>query len=338
MPLEYGGVRREHQAVRTGVGLFDVSHLGTLDLRGPGVVEALNTVFTNDLAKIGPGRAQYTLLCDDSGAVLDDVIVYILTAEHVVVIPNAANAHVVRSAVEAAVGPDVDVTDAHEDTAIIAIQGPRSGEVLRDLGVEVETSYMQAQTAHLCGADVIVCRTGYTGERGFELLVPAEHAVEVWDQLLTAGERYGIVPCGLGARDTLRTEMGYPLHGQDLGGDIGPIEAGMLWAVGWKKPEFTGRDALLERRESDLAPRLFGIVMVDRGVPRAGMSVHLRPEGPVVGRLTSGTFSPTLHTGVGLALLDRSVSPGDEVSIDVRGRWLTGRVSTPPMVASHVRE
>lgn len=338
MPLEYSGVRREHQAVRTSVGLFDVSHLGTLDIRGPGIVEAVNRVFTNDLAKIGPGRAQYSLLCDDSGAVLDDVIVYIMSDEHIIVIPNAANAAQVQQALVAAVGSDVVVTDSHDDTAILALQGPRAAEVLRDLGVMIDLKYMHAQTAQIAGTEVVVCRTGYTGERGFELLVPSSKAVAVWDQLLTAGERYAITPCGLGARDTLRTEMGYPLHGQDLGGEIGPVEAGLTWAVGWNKPQFPGKDAVLARRASDLTPRLLGVVMIDRGVPRAGMSVHLRPDGPVVGTLTSGTFSPTLHTGIGLALMDRSVSPGDEVSIDVRGRWLTARVSETPLVGSHVRD
>jgi aminomethyltransferase len=338
MPLEYTGVRREHQAVRTAVGIFDVSHLGTLEIFGPGIVDALNTVFTNDLGKIGPGRAQYSLLCADDGTVIDDVIVYILTEDHMVVVPNAANAAKVAAAVEAAVGPEVRVVNAHEDTAVIAVQGPRSSEVLRDAGISPDLRYMHATTASIADTDIVICRTGYTGERGFELLVPADRAVAVWDHLLTAGERYGITACGLGARDTLRTEMGYPLHGQDLGTDIGPIEAGLTWAVGWNKPEFPGKTQLVARRQSDLAPQLLGIVMIDRGVPRAGMAVHLRPDGPVVGRLTSGTFSPTLHTGIGLALLDRTVSAGDEVSIDVRGRWLTGRVTAPPMVASHVRD
>jgi len=338
MPVEYIGVRREHLAVRTAVGIFDVSHLGTLEVRGEGVVAALNTLFTNDLDKIGPGRAQYSLLCDDNGRVVDDVIVYVFAADHALIVPNAANAAAVARAVREAVGPDAEVIDSHHDTAIVAVQGPRSAELLRDLGVDVDLGYMQAARSTISGAEVVICRTGYTGERGFELLVPADHAVEIWDMLLTVGERYDVQACGLGARDTLRTEMGYPLHGQDLGGEIGPVEAGMTWAVGWQKPAFPGKEQLAAHRQSDLTPRLLGLVMIDRGVPRAGMSVHLHPEGPAVGRITSGTFSPTLHAGIAMALLDRSVDVGDEVSLDVRGRWLTGRVTTMPLVPSHVRD
>lgn len=338
MPLEYSGVRTEHAAVRTAVGLFDVSHLGTLEVRGPGVATALNALFTNDLGKIGTGKAQYSLLCNAAGMVIDDVIVYLLADDFVVIVPNAANAAAVHSAVVEAVPDGTEVVDAHHDTAVIAVQGPRSAELLRDAGLGGDLDYMQATVAGLLGAQVVLCRTGYTGERGYELLVPAQHAVAVWDLLLRAGERYGVQPCGLGARDTLRTEMGYPLHGQDLGGDIGPLEAGLSWAVGWSKPEFPGRDVLVAGKASALLPRLHGLVLLDRGVPRPGMTVHLMPEGPAVGTLTSGTFSPTLHTGIGLALLDATINDGDEVSVSVRGRWLTARVTTPPLVPSHVRD
>lgn len=338
MPLEYSGVRAEHAAVRTAVGLFDVSHLGTLEVRGPGVAEALNAAFTNDLGKIGTGKAQYSLLCNAAGLVIDDVIVYLLADDVVVIVPNAANAAAVRDAVIEAVPDGTEVIDAHHDTAVIAVQGPRSAELLRDAGINSDLDYMQAEVAEVLGTQVVMCRTGYTGERGYELLVPSDHAVAVWDLLVRAGERYGVQPCGLGARDTLRTEMGYPLHGQDLGGDIGPIEAGLAWAVGWSKPEFTGREQLLTKKGSALLPRLHGLVLLDRGVPRAGMAVHLMPDGPEVGRLTSGTFSPTLHTGIGLALMDASVNDGDEVTVNVRGRWLTARVVKPPLVPSHVRD
>lgn len=338
MPLEYSGVRAEHTAVRTAVGLFDVSHLGTLEVRGPGVAQALNALFTNDLGRIGVGKAQYSLLCNAAGVVVDDVIVYLLAEDFVVVIPNAANAAAVRAAVEQAVPAGTDIVDAHRDTAVIAVQGPRSLELLRDAGIDPDLDYMQAEISEVLGVQVVVCRTGYTGERGYELLVPSDHSVAVWDLLLRAGERYGVQPCGLAARDTLRTEMGYPLHGQDLGGEIGPLEAGLGWAVGWSKEEFVGKEALLARKGSHLLPRLHGLVMLDRGVPRPGMAVHLMPEGPQVGQLTSGTFSPTLHTGIGLGLLDASINDGDEVSINVRGRWLRARVTAPPLVPAHVRD
>lgn len=342
MPLEYTGVRAEHEAVRTGVGIFDVSHLGTLLVSGPGVVDALNELFTNDLRRIAEGQAQYTLLCDESGRVIDDVIVYILPADRgdddVVIVPNAANARYVRDAVAEVVGPDTEVVDAHEDMAIIAVQGPASAAVLRDAGLEVELDYMSVVRASISGVEVIVCRTGYTGEHGYELLVPSQDAVDVWNLLLTAGAAHGVQACGLGARDTLRTEMGYPLHGQDLGGELGPVEAGLSWAVGWQKESFRGREALLASKANDLSPRLQGLVLIDRGVPRPGMTVHLLPGGPTIGSVTSGTFSPTLRTGVALALLERTIAPGDEVLVDVRGRWLTARVTKPPLVDSHTRD
>ena len=338
MPLEYTGVRAEHAAVRTAVGLFDVSHLGTLEVRGPGVAEALNTVFTNDLGRIGTGKAQYSLLCNAAGMVIDDVIVYLLADDFVVIVPNAANAEAVADAVSVVLPAGAEMIDAHHETAVIAVQGPRSAELLRDAGIDSALDYMQAEQVEVLGAQVVVCRTGYTGERGYELLVPSDHAVAVWDLLLRAGERYGVQPCGLGARDTLRTEMGYPLHGQDLGVDIGPLEAGLSWAVGWSKPEFAGREVLQGKKGSALLPKLHGLVLLDRGVPRPGMAVHLMPDGPQVGTLTSGTFSPTLHTGIGLALLDASINDGDEVSVNVRGRWLTARVTKPPLVPSHVRD
>ncbi len=356
MPLEYSGVRAEHAAVRTAVGIFDVSHLGTLLVKGPGVLSALNELFTNDLHRIAEGQAQYTLLCDESGRVIDDLIVYILTdgsaasgssarrgatdgdPDEVLLVPNAANASYVRDAVADVVPPGTDVTDAHSDMAIIAVQGPASDAVLADVGVHVDVDYMSVTRASVSGVDVIICRTGYTGERGYELLVDSQDAVDVWNLLLTAAQDHGGVPCGLGARDTLRTEMGYPLHGQDLGGEIGPVEARLGWAVGWKKDSFRGREALLARKASDLTPRLQGLVLLDRGVPRPGMSVHLFPDGPTVGSITSGTFSPTLRTGVALALLDRTVEPGAEVVVNVRGRWLAARVSELPMVPAHARD
>lgn len=356
MPLEYSGVRAEHAAVRTAVGIFDVSHLGTLLVKGPGVLSALNELFTNDLHRIAEGQAQYTLLCDETGRVIDDLIVYILAdgsaasgssarrgategdPDEVLLVPNAANASYVRDAVAEVVPPGTDVTDAHSDMAIIAVQGPASDAVLADVGVHVDVDYMSVTRASVSEVDVIICRTGYTGERGYELLVDSQDAVDVWNLLLTAAQDHGGVPCGLGARDTLRTEMGYPLHGQDLGGEIGPVEARLGWAVGWKKDSFRGREALLARKASDLTPRLQGLVLLDRGVPRPGMSVHLFPDGPTVGSITSGTFSPTLRTGVALALLDRTVEPGAEVVVNVRGRWLTARVSELPMVPAHARD
>ncbi|KAA1423543.1 glycine cleavage system aminomethyltransferase GcvT [Mumia zhuanghuii] len=337
MPLEYagGGVLAEHKAVREGVGVFDVSHLGKATVTGPGAAAYLDRCLTNALDRIGPGQAQYTLCCDDDGGVVDDLIVYLRDADDVLLVPNAANtAEVVRRLVERA--PDgLTVTDRHHDFAVLAVQGPRSDETLAAIGLPVSHDYMSYTEAELGGATITVCRTGYTGERGYELVVPAASAVAAWDAIIAAGEPYAVRACGLGARDTLRTEMGYPLHGQDLSREISPVMARLGWAVGWDKPEFWGRDALLAQREAGTVPLLRGLVASGRGIARPHMAVAA--GGTTVGEVTSGTFSPTLRKGVALALLDRSVAVGDEVTVDVRGRTETFVVTAPPFVQSSTR-
>ena len=339
MPLEYPtGVVAEHTAVRTGVGVFDVSHLGKAEVTGPGAAAYVNACLTNDLDRIGPGQAQYTLCCDDeTGGVVDDLIVYRYSDERVLLVPNAANtAEVVRRLAGSA--PDgVEVVDRHRDLAVLAVQGPRSDEVMTALGLPVDHDYMSFVEATYAGATVVVCRTGYTGERGYELLVPNESAGAVWDALLEAGAEHGILPCGLGARDTLRTEMGYPLHGQDISLDVTPVQARMAWAVGWDKPAFWGRDVLVRERADKPARVLRGIVATGRGIPRPGMSVSLSAD-VLVGEVTSGTFSPTLRKGVGLALVAASVAPDAEVGVDIRGRREIFQLTKPPFVDPSVKE
>jgi aminomethyltransferase len=323
MPISYpDGTVAEHTAVRADVGVFDVSHLGKLAISGPGAAAFVNRCFTADLDKIGPGRAQYTLCCNERGGVLDDVIVYVDGPDDVLAVPNAANAATVAELLRAAAPSGITVTDRHRDLAVLAVQGPRSGEL-----VPVDLDYM----AFVDRDGTRVCRTGYTGEHGYELLVPWHAAGEVWDRLVAAGAR----PCGLGARDTLRTEMGYPLHGQDLTAEITPVQAGSGWAVGWGKPEFWGRDALVAEKAAGPARRLRGLRATGRGVPRPGMAVVR--DGARVGVTTSGTFSPTLKTGIALALLDADVAADAEVTVDVRGRALPCVVTKPPFVVSHVR-
>ncbi|WP_370619092.1 glycine cleavage system aminomethyltransferase GcvT [Mumia sp. Pv 4-285] len=337
MPLEYagGGVLAEHKAVREGVGIFDVSHLGKATVQGPGAAAYLDRCLTNAVDRIAPGQAQYTLCCDDDGGVVDDLIVYLRSDDDVLLVPNAANtAEVVRRLVERAPG-DLTITDRHHDFAVLAVQGPRSEETLAQLGLPVSHDYMSYAEAQLDGATLTVCRTGYTGERGYELVVPADSAVAVWDAIMAGGEEHAIRACGLGARDTLRTEMGYPLHGQDLSLEISPVMARLGWAVGWDKPEFWGRDALLAQRQAGEVPLLRGLVAVGRGIARPHMAVAA--GGAEVGEVTSGTFSPTLRRGVALALLDRTVSVGDEVTVDVRGRAEPFRVTAPPFVESSTR-
>lgn len=338
MPISYpGGTVAEHTAVRAAVGVFDVSHLGKLQVSGPGAAEFVNSCLTADLARIGPGQAQYTLCCTESGGVVDDLIAYLDGPDSVLLVPNAANSAEVLALLRAAAPAGITITDRHRDLAVLAVQGPRSAELFATMfagfGGIADLDYMAFTEA----GSVRVCRTGYTGEHGYELLVPWEQAAGIWDGLLAGAASLGGVPCGLGARDTLRTEMGYPLHGQDLSPDITPVQAGSSWAVGWSKPAFWGRAALLAEKEAGPTRRLRGLRATGRGVPRAGMTV-LR-DGEAVGVTTSGTFSPSLKTGIALALIDTDaqVRVDDVLSVDVRGRGLEVVVVKPPFVPSHVR-
>jgi aminomethyltransferase len=336
MPLEYagGGVLKEHAAVREAVGVFDVSHLGKATVRGPGAAEFVNACLTNDLDRIKPGQAQYTLCCDDaSGGVVDDLIVYLNATDDVFLVPNAANTAEVVRRLAAVAPPGITVENQHRDFAVLAVQGPRSGDVLAAMGLPTDHPYM----SFAVDGDVIVCRTGYTGEHGYELVAPVDRAVELWDAIMAAGQEYGIRACGLAARDTLRTEMGYPLHGQDLSPEITPVQARAGWAVGWSKPRFWGREALLAEKEAGPRRVLWGLESLDRGIPRPHMAV-LRDD-TVVGEITSGTFSPTRRVGIALGLLDTAagLGAGSEVEVDVRGRRSRMKVVKPPFVTPGVR-
>jgi aminomethyltransferase len=334
MPIEYpgGGVVREHTAVREAVGLFDVSHLGKATVTGPGAADFVNSTLSNDLDRIGPGKAQYTLCCDDeTGGVVDDLIVYFRSEDEMFLVPNAANTADVVRRLAAAAPEGVFVSSAHGDYGVLAVQGPRSDEVLEAVGLPSGHDYMSFVEVEWEGRPVVVCRTGYTGERGYELLPRWDDTPALWDAVLRAGATHGIRPCGLGARDTLRTEMGYPLHGQDLSLDITPVQARCGWAVGWKKDMFWGRDALLAEREAGARRLLWGLEGLERAIPRPHMTVSR--DGTPVGEVTSGTFSPTRRVGIALALLARDVAEGDEVSVDVRGRPAAFRVVKPPFVA-----
>jgi aminomethyltransferase len=334
MPIDYlgGGVLKEHAAVRGAVGIFDVSHLGKATVSGPGAQDFVNLCLTNDLGRITTGRAQYTLCCDDAtGGVVDDLIVYLSADDELLLIPNAANSAEVQRRLRAAAPAGIEVRDRHTEYAVLAVQGPRSFDLMAAVGLPTDLEYMAFRWLTWRGTPLAVCRTGYTGERGFELLPRWESAGQLWQALLAAAPAYGGRPCGLGARDTLRTEMGYPLHGQDLRRDITPVQAQLGWAVGWRKPQFWGRAALAGERERGANRLLRGLESLDRGIPRAGMPV-LSASGEPVGTVTSGTFSPTKRSGIALALLDRSVGGGDEVRVDVRGRPSRMRVVKLPFV------
>ncbi len=333
MPIEYpsGGVLKEHAAVRDGVGIFDVSHLGKGSVTGPGALEFVNARLSNDLRRIGPGQAQYTLCCDSSGGVVDDLIAYVHSEESVFLIPNAANTATVMALLAAEAPAGLEVLDLHTSRGVIAVQGPFSAQLLQKAGLPTDLDYMSFTTVD----DVILCRTGYTGELGFELLPRWDDAPGLWDALFAAGSELGVLPCGLGARDTLRTEMGYPLHGQDLSLSITPVQAKSGWAVGWNKPAFWGRDALVTEKAAGAARSLWGLESQDRGIPRSHMTVL--KDGREIGEVTSGTFSPTRRLGIGLALLEKGTAAGDEVTVDVRGRTSTMKVVKPPFVPSRVR-
>ncbi|HSV40361.1 MAG TPA: glycine cleavage system aminomethyltransferase GcvT [Nocardioidaceae bacterium] len=339
MPVEYpAGTLKEHAAVRDSVGIFDVSHLGKATVTGPGAAAHVNATLTNDLTRIAPGKAQYTLCCDDeTGGIVDDLIAYLHGEENVFLIPNAANTEEVVRRLAAAAPEGVAVSNAHDDYAIIAVQGSKSDEVLEGAGLPTGHAYMSWVDAELEGVGITVCRTGYTGERGYELVVPSPVAGAVWDILMAAGAAYSMLPCGLGARDTLRTEMGYPLHGQDISASVTPVEARLGWAVGWGKDSFWGKDVLTAQKKEGPTRLLRGIVATGRGIPRPHMGVSLTRD-VLLGEVTSGTFSPTLKKGIGMALIASQVEEGAEVGVDVRGRREIFTVTKPPFVQPDVRE
>ena len=338
MPIEYpgAGVLAEHAAVRERVGIFDVSHLGKASVTGVGALAFLNECLTNDLTKIADGSAQYTLLCTPQGGVVDDLIAYRNSESDFFLVPNASNTTDVVAVLQGQAPASITVANLHNDYAVLAVQGPLAPKVLDALGISTEIDYMAFTHVSIAGADVILCRTGYTGELGYELLPKAKDAVAVWDALFAAITPLDGLICGLGARDTLRTEMGYPLHGHELSLDISPVEASASWAVGWKKESFLGSDVLVSHKNGLTERKSVAIKSLDRGIPRAGMSVK-NSAGQIIGEVTSGTFSPTLKHGIALALVSREVVIGDQVVIDVRGRESSGEVVKLPFVTSHVR-
>ncbi|WP_427017211.1 glycine cleavage system aminomethyltransferase GcvT [Pseudarthrobacter sp. P1] len=346
MPLQYdgGGVVAEHTAVRSAVGLFDVSHLGKAAIRGAGAAEFANRALANDLNRIQPGSAQYTLALTESGTVTDDLIAYLRGADDLFLIPNAANTAVVVAdlvAARDAEGAELAIEDLHRSFGVFAVQGPKSAEVLAELGLaqpEEYMSFVDTTWAHGgTGIPLTICRTGYTGEHGYEIVPRWEDALVVWEALAAAVARHGGRAAGLGARDTLRTEMGYALHGHELSTDITPVEAGVGWAVGWTKEAFWGREALLAQKAAGAPRKAVGLLATERGVPRAGVNV-LDADGAVVGETTSGTFSPTLANGIALALVAPSVQLGDTLALDIRGRRLGVTVVKPPFVEVNVKD
>jgi aminomethyltransferase len=338
MPIDYPatGTIAEHTAVREKVGLFDVSHLGKASVRGVGALDFLNRCFTNDLNRISDGQAQYTMICNEAGGVIDDLIVYRNSEEDFFLVPNASNTADVVAALIKAPHEGIEIVNLHEKYGVIAVQGPKASAALESLGVSTALDYMSFSQVTIAGASVILCRTGYTGESGFEILPRWEEAEKVWSALVTAVAPFDGLVCGLGARDTLRTEMGYPLHGHELSLDITPVEASANWAVGWSKENFTGSRVLRDQKANGAKRKLQGIKFLGRGIPRAHMLVK-NSAGEIVGEVTSGTFSPTLKVGIALALISPTFTIGDQLSIDVRGTDSPIEIVKLPFVPSHVR-
>ncbi|MCU1463943.1 MAG: gcvT [Acidimicrobiales bacterium] len=321
MPLAYpAGTLAEHRACRTGAVVFDVSHLGTVRATGGDALDALQAAFTNDLHKIGPGQAQYTHLLDDDGSVLDDIIVWWVDESDFHVMPNASNTDRVTAVV-----PGDDVTASR---AILAVQGPDARARLAAVSADAAAvPRFAVRRVDVLGADCVVAGTGYTGEDGVEIAVPAAAAVDVWQAVLDAA----VVPAGLGARDTLRLEAGLPLHGHELGPGITPLQAGLSWVVAWGKGEFRGRAALEAERERGVSRRLRGLEVDGRQPPRAGYPVLSGDE--VIGEVTSGNFSPTLERGIALAFVPPTVDIGDTVAVDARGKPMPARIVKTPFVS-----
>ena len=333
MPIEYEGTLAEHRAVRERVGVFDLMHLGKVTLEGGAALDAIQRSVTNDVSQVAVGQAQYSMVLNERGGIVDDVLVYRLGEERYFVVPNAANTEKVHAILLEEAGSDpIDVV-LHANWCFLAVQGPMAIEVVGGLFAEAASlEYMHCTEVEYRGERVVLSRSGYTGERGFELFPPESVVHELWGDLVDAGSAFQMQPCGLGARDTLRLEMGYPLHGQDIGEDRTPLEAAAGWAVAFDKGEFRGRDALLKQKEEGIPARLWGLTMQDRLIPRAHYPVFAGDE--QVGETTSGTFSPTMRKGIALGYLsprDR-FKAGDEVEVDVRGRRGTAVVTRPPFV------
>ena len=333
MPVQYSGIADEHQAVRTAAGLFDVSHMGEVEIAGDDALAAVQHITSNDAGRLAPGRAQYSVLTTPDGTVVDDLLVYQLAAGHYLLVINAANIakDVAWIRKQIAAAGDAVAVNASSRYALIALQGPRAVEILRFLttvdldGIE----YYTFAHGEVAGVRATISRTGYTGEDGFELFVPPRQAEAVWSALLAAGGEHGLRPAGLGARDTLRLEAGMRLCGTDMDETTTLLEAGLGWTVGWDKESFIGREALVAQKRAGPGRRLVGFEMLDRGVARHDHAVYAGADR--IGRVTSGTLTPYLRKAIGMAYVPIELAARDtELSIDVRGRRLRARVVRMP--------
>lgn len=341
MPIQYKGVMDEHRAVRNGVGIFDVSHMGEIDVRGPGALDFLQHLVTNDIGTMTDGGILYNLMCYENGGVVDDLLVHRFAVDHYFMCVNAANTDKDFEWVQKqAKGFTVQVENTSAQTAQLAIQGKDAEAVLKplvDVAVE-DIDYYTFVQGKVDGVDSVISRTGYTGEDGFEVYLPADRAVQVYEAILEAGRAYDIQPVGLGARDTLRIEMGYPLYGQEIDAEHCPLEARLGFAIKLNKTaDFIGKEALKKQKEAGLPRKLAAIRLKERGVPRS--HYRILHGGRVVGEVTSGTFSPSLNTGVALCYVPTELArAGNEVQVEIRGQEVPAEIIPLPMVPSHVKK
>ena len=321
MPVQYVGVLEEHKAVRTKAGLFDLSHMGELYFRGPAALSTLQELTSNDVSQLQVGQAQYSLLCRPEGGIVDDILVYRLPDEYLMVV-NAANIDKDVAWINEHLQPGVVMDNRSASTALIAIQGPLAAEILQQLtSCPLEQLYaFEASSGQVAGYEALISRTGYTGEDGFELYLAADAALPVWEELIKAGTPQGMMPIGLGARDTLRLEARLTLYGNDIDDTTSPYEAGLGYFVRLEKGEFSGSATLAAQKAVSPAKKLVAFIVSDRGIPRHGYSI-LASTGEVIGQVTSGTYSPTLEKDIGMGYVAAEyAAPGTLIGIDVRGK------------------
>jgi aminomethyltransferase len=338
MPVQYSGIVEEHRAVRSAVGCFDVSHMGEFEFRGPDALPTLQRLTTNDVATLEVGQVQYSLLCYDNGGIVDDLTLYRLTDDHYMMTVNASNIDKDWAWVSRHLEGRVDARNVSAETGLIAVQGPHAERLVGRLS-DVDVSaigYYHFRQGRVAGIPGIISRTGYTGEDGFELYLPASGTEQVWEGLLAGGKADGVAPIGLGARDTLRLEMKYALYGNDIDETTNPLDAGLGWVVKPAKGAFLGRDAIERVRAAGLARRLVGFEMVERAVARHGYPIlH---DGTSVGVVTSGSYGPSVDKYIGIGYVPTALAPvGSGISVEVRGRGQSARVVKTPFHPPHVK-
>jgi aminomethyltransferase len=334
LPVQFSSIKEEHEAVRTKAGLFDVSHMGEVEVKGSGALDYLQKMMTNDISRIKDGGAQYTAMCYENGGTVDDLLVYKIEDNHYLLVVNAANIEKDYQWLKEHVEENVELKNLSEEYAQLAIQGPLAEQILQKLAKDSTLSdigfFKFQNEVELNGVKALVSRTGYTGEDGFEIYCPAESASKLWRDILEAGEPEGILPCGLGSRDTLRFEANLALYGQELTAEITPIEAGIGFAVKVdKEADFYGKETLKKHKKEGAPRKLVGIEMLERGIPRHGYKVFNNDE--EIGEVTTGTQSPTLKKNIGLALVKAEYSELDtELFVEIRGKKLKAKVVPTP--------